>query len=139
MEPAKEVGGDFYDFYFIDKDNFMFLIADVSGKGVPAALFMMTTKTLINYIAQSGLPPKEMIETINQKICENNKHGFFITLLAGIVNVNTGKITFINCGHNPPLVKHNNGEFKYLELESNIVLGAFDSAEFTISEGMLST
>ncbi len=137
MEAAKEVGGDFYDFYFINEENFMFLIADVSGKGVPAALFMMTTKTLINYIAQSGLPPKEMIETINKRICENNKQGFFITLLAGIVNIKTGKITLINCGHNPPLVKHNDGKYKYLELESNIVLGAFDSAQFNIFEGNL--
>lgn len=139
MEAAKEVGGDFYDFYFIDDKNFMFLIADVSGKGVPAALFMMTTKTLINYIAQSGLPPKDMIETINRKICENNKQGFFITLLAGIVNIETGKVTFINCGHNPPLIKHENNDFKYLELEPNIVLGAFDSAEFNISEGILNS
>lgn len=134
MEPAKEVGGDFYDFYFIDNENFMFLIADVSGKGVPAALFMMTTKTLINYVAQSGLPPKEMIETINRKICENNKQGFFITLFAGIVNVKTGKTTFINCGHNPPLLKRNNEEFNYLNSDSNIVLGAFDSAEFNVLE-----
>ena len=137
MEPAKEVGGDFYDFYFIDDNNFMFLIADVSGKGVPAALFMMTTKTLINYIAQSVMSPEEMIETINHKICENNKQGFFITMLAGIVNIKTGKITFINCGHNPPLVKHKNGKFQYLKLESNIVLGAFDGAKFAIAEGML--
>ena len=137
MEPAKEVGGDFYDFYFIDAENFMFLIADVSGKGVPAALFMMTTKTLINYIAQSGLEPKEMIETINRKICENNKQGFFITLFLGIVNIRTGKITYINCGHNPPLIKQNNEEFKYLELDSNIVLGAFGSSEFNIVESQL--
>ena len=134
MEPAKEVGGDFYDFYFIDNKHFMFLIADVSGKGVPAALFMMTTKTLINYIAQSGLSPKEMIETINKRICENNKQGFFITMLAGIVDVTTGKITFINCGHNPPIIKHSNGECRYLNLDSNIVLGAFDTAEFTVAE-----
>ncbi len=137
MEPAKEVGGDFYDFYFIDDENFMFLIADVSGKGVPAALFMMTSKTLINYIAQSGLSPKEIIEVINKRICENNKQGFFITLFAGIVNIKTGKVSFINCGHNPPLVKRSDGKFKYLELDSNIVLGAFDNAQFNITEGHL--
>ena len=137
MESAKEVGGDFYDFYFIDKNHFMFLIADVSGKGVPAALFMMTTKTLINYIAKSKLSPEAMIEEINKKIVENNKHGFFITMLVGIVNVNTGKIVFINCGHNPPLIKQKNGEYKYLNLESNIVLGAFDSAKFEVSEMQL--
>ncbi len=138
MDAAKEVGGDFYDFYFIDDKNFMFLIADVSGKGIPAALFMMTTKTLINYIAQSGLSPKEMIETINRNICENNKQGFFITMLVGIVNIETGKVTFINCGHNPPLIMHKDSDYKYLELDSNIVLGAFDSAEYNISEGFLS-
>ena len=137
MEPAKEVGGDFYDFYFIDDKNLMFLIADVSGKGVPAALFMMTTKTLINYIAQSGLSPKEMIETVNRKICENNKRGFFITMFAGIVDVETGKVSFINCGHNPPLIKHENDDYKYLEIDSNIVLGVFDSAEYNIFEGYL--
>lgn len=137
MEPAKEVGGDFYDFYLIDDDNFMFLIADVSGKGVPAALFMMTTKTLINYIAKSGLPPQKMIETINQKICENNKQGFFITMLAGIVNIKTGKINFVNCGHNPPLIKQNGGAYKYLELESNLVLGVFDKAEYSVQEMQL--
>ena len=137
MEPAKEVGGDFYDFYLIDDDNFMFLIADVSGKGVPAALFMMTTKTLINYIAKSGLPPKQMIETINKKICENNQQGFFITMLAGIVNIKTGKIIFVNCGHNPPLIKQNGGAYKYFEYESNFVLGAFDKAEYSVQEMQL--
>ncbi len=137
MEPAKEVGGDFYDFYFIDDEHFMFLIADVSGKGVPAALFMMTTKTLINYIAKSGMNPKDMIETINKKICENNKHGFFITLLACIVNVKTGQAYFINCGHNPPLIKQNGEKFKYVEFDSNIVLGAFENAEINISETYL--
>lgn len=137
MEAAKEVGGDFYDFYFIDKTHFMFLIADVSGKGVPAALFMMTTKTLVNYIAKSKLSPKKMIEEINRKICENNKHGFFITMLIGIVDVTTGKIVFINCGHNPPLIKQNDGDYRYFELNSNIVLGAFDNAEFEVSEMQL--
>ena len=134
MEPAKEVGGDFYDFYFIDDNHFMFLIADVSGKGVPAALFMMTTKTLINYIAQSDLSPKEMIETINKKICENNKRGFFITMLSGVVNVKTGELSLINCGHNPPLIRDKNGEYRYLNLDSNIVLGIFEDAEFKVSE-----
>ena len=133
MEPAKEVGGDFYDFYFIDENKFMFLIADVSGKGVPAALFMMTVKTLINYVSQSVHKPDDMIKMVNQKICANNKQGFFVTLLAGIVDITNGEITFINCGHNPPLIKNNDGKFRYLELDSNIVLGAFNNAEFKTS------
>ena len=133
MEPAKEVGGDFYDFYFIDDNKLMFLIADVSGKGVPAALFMMTAKTLINYVAQVENNPAEMIKNINQKICSNNKQGFFITMLAGIFDTSNGKLTFINCGHNYPLIKKSDN-FEYKKLNSNIVLGAFEDAEFTVNE-----
>ena len=137
MEPAKEVGGDFYDFYFTDENHFMFLIADVSGKGVPAALFMMTAKTLINYVAQADYEPEQMIEIINKKICSNNKQGFFITLFAGIVDVNTGELTCINCGHNPPMIKKSNEPFRYEHLDSNIVLGAFDDARYNVSKTVL--
>jgi sigma-B regulation protein RsbU (phosphoserine phosphatase) len=105
MEAAKEVGGDFYDFFFIDDTKFMFLIADVSGKGVPAALFMMTVKTLINNMAQMDYSPKQLIEIINNKICQTNKQGFFVTVLIGITSITTGKTTLINCGHNLPLIK----------------------------------
>ena len=137
MVAAKEVGGDFYDFYFIDEDKFMFLIADVSGKGVPAALFMMTAKTLINNTSQLTQEPKELIKLINNKICANNKHGFFITMFAAIVDIKTGKMSCINCGHNPPLIKQNNGEYRYLEIDSNCVLGIFEGAEFNIYETQL--
>lgn len=137
MEPAKEVGGDFYDFYFIDDKNIMFLIADVSGKGVPAALFMMTVKTLIKNLTPLGYSSKELIKIINNKICENNKHEFFVTMLIGIVNTETGKLSLINCGHNQPLLKKKNGEYKYLSLNSNIVLGIFEDMEFDICEMQL--
>ena len=132
MEPAKEVGGDFYDFYFINDTKFMFLIADVSGKGVPAALFMMTVKTLINNISQVNDDPKYLIKKINKKICETNKEGFFITMLAGIIDIKTGELNIINCGHNLPLIKRQNGAYEYLRLNSNIVLGVFEDAEFEI-------
>lgn len=137
MEPAKEVGGDFYDFYFIDEDNFMFLIADVSGKGVPAALFMMTVKTLINNISLIGYPPEKLIETVNKKITETNKHGFFVTMLAGIMNTKTGALSLINCGHNPPLIKRADSSYEYLKLNSNIALGVIDDAEWGIYETQL--
>lgn len=137
MQPAKQVGGDFYDFFFIDDENFMFLIADVSGKGVPAALFMMTVKTLISNIAQVGHSPKELIETVNRKICLTNKQGLFVTMFVGIVNINTGKVTYINCGHNQPLIKTEDNEYKYMETNSNIVLGAFDNTEFDVCESQL--
>ena len=138
MESAKEVGGDFYDFCFIDdKDNFMFLIADVAGKGIPAALFMMTTKTLISNLAQLNYAPKELIKLINQKICSNNKEGFFVTMFSGIVNIKTGKSYFVNCGHNIPLIKHSSGEYEYIKIDNNIPLGVFEDANFSISEMQL--
>ena len=139
MEAAKEVGGDFYDFFFIEETKFMFLIADVSGKGVPAALFMMTVKTLINNLAQMNCNPKELIEIVNKKVCENNKQGFFVTMLAGIVDITTGKISIINCGHNLPLIKRYNENYEYLKLNSNIPLGIFEDAEYEIYETTLNS
>lgn len=132
MKTAKEVGGDFYDFYFVDKDNFMFLIADVSGKGIPAALFMMKSKTLINNLAKRGYDSKTLIKKVNKKICENNTSNNFITLFGATVNLKTGEMNCINCGHNPPLIKRGNENFEYLTIDSNIVLGAFPDAEFEI-------
>ena len=135
MEPAKEVGGDFYDFYFIDNnDDLMFLIADVSGKGFPAALFMMTVKTLINNLAQVGYSQKELVKIINNKVCENNRQGFFVTMLSGIINLKTGKLSLVNCGHNVPLIKHKSGEYEYLTLDSNVPLGIFEDFDYEVNE-----
>ena len=134
MNTATEVGGDFYDFYFIDANNFMFLVADVSGKGIPASLFMMTSKTLISTMSSQVNNPEELVEKINQKVCSINKQGMFVTLFAGILNIRNGKLTLINCGHNPPLIKRNHCEYEYLELESNMVLGVFPNFKFNIYE-----
>ncbi|MBR1754870.1 SpoIIE family protein phosphatase [bacterium] len=133
MEAAKEVGGDFYDFYFTDDDKLMFLIADVSGKGVPAALFMMTVKNIVNNISQFENSPKEMIKKVNQTICDNNKQGFFVTMLIGIIDLKTGKLTFINCGHNPPLIRHN-GVYEYHNMDTNLVLGMVDDFDYEVHE-----
>jgi len=138
MDTAKEVGGDFYDFYFINPTQFMFLIADVSGKGVPAALFMMTTKTLIKNIANEGLSTKAMIEKINNQICENNEQGFFVTMFAVIVDIKTGDTHLVNCGHNPPLIKRANGKYEYLSVGSNLVLGAKKDMPYKIVDTKLS-
>ncbi len=137
MVAAKEVGGDFYDFYFIDDNHFMFLIADVSGKGIPAALFMMTAKTIINNVSQTVQNPKILIQEINKKICSNNKHGLFITMFVGIIDVTSGKMYCINCGHNPPLIRRNGGNFEYLDIDSNYILGVIEDAEFSIYETQL--
>ena len=132
MDAAKEVGGDFYDFFFLNEKEFMFLIADVSGKGVPAALFMMNVKTLINNISQIGYSPKQLIQKINEKICETNQQGFFVTMLACIMDITTGEMSIINCGHNPPLIKRKDGKYEFLKLVSNLPLGIFEDADFEL-------
>lgn len=138
MVPAKEVGGDFYDFFFVDKNNFVFLIADVSGKGVPAALFMMETKTLLRNIIKTGLPLDEAITKVNHKICKKNKQGFFVTAFIAKIDLSNGQINFVNAGHNPPLLKRNEKHFTYLETESNLVLGAIDEFLYKQVEDKLS-
>ena len=132
MDAAKEVGGDFYDFFFINENEFMFLIADVSGKGIPASLFMMNVKTLINNVSQNGYNPKQLIEKVNKKICETNQQGFFVTMLACIIDVDTGEMNVINCGHNPPLLKRKNEKYEFLKLTPNYPLGIFEDAEFEL-------
>ena len=104
MHTAKEVGGDFYDFYFVDDENLAFLMADVSGKGIPAAMFMMTSKTFIKSYAESGVSVEEVFTYANAKLCEGNDAGMFVTAWMGILNTKTGKVLFANAGHNPPLL-----------------------------------
>ena len=104
MKPAKEVGGDFYDVFMIDQDHLCFLIADVSGKGVPAALFMVIAKTIIKNHASMGTPVNEVFERTNNQLCEGNKEGFFVTAWLGILNMQTGTLEYANAGHNPPII-----------------------------------
>lgn len=130
ISTAKEVGGDFYDFFYVGVNQFVFLIADVCGKGVPAALLMMQTKSLLANILQTGMPLKEAINKVNRKICENNKENYFITAFIASVNLSTGDISFVNAGHNAPLIKRANGEFEYIETERNLVLGIMNDYEY---------
>jgi sigma-B regulation protein RsbU (phosphoserine phosphatase) len=123
MDPAKEVGGDFYDFFFVDEDHFVFLVADVSGKGVPAALFMVTAKTLIKDNVQSGLPLAEAMTKSNQQLVEGNAQHMFVTCWVGEIELSTGKLTYVNCGHNPPLLSNDGASFNYLKDFSGFVLG----------------
>ncbi len=101
MPPAKKVGGDFYDFYMLDEDHLAVVIADVSGKGVPAALFMVITKTLIKNQAQMGLEVNDVFTVVNQLLCEGNDAGIFVTAWMGILDVTSGKLTYANAGHPP--------------------------------------
>lgn len=137
MKSAKEVGGDFYDYFFINPTQFMFLVADVAGTGIPAALFMMNTKELIKNMAKENSSPKRIIEKINRKLCSINKKNFFVTMFAAIMDISTGEIFFINCGHNPPLIKRKDGKYKYLEIASNLVLGVYPNFNYKIQKTKL--
>ena len=134
MHTAKEVGGDFYDFYFIDDDNLAFLMADVSGKGIPAAMFMMQSKTIIKSCAESGMSVEQVFTVANEKLCEGNDAGMFVTAWMGILNVKTGKVLFANAGHNPPLVKHADGTYEYLKTRAGFVLAGMDGVRYRKNE-----
>lgn len=140
MDTAKEVGGDFYDFYFVGENRLGFLIADVSGKGIPAAMFMMTAKTIIKGYAESGKPVDEVFTTANEKLCESNDAGMFVTAWMGVLDTVTGKVEFANAGHNPPLVRHAGGGFEYLRSKPGFILAGMDGIkyrknEFTLAPG----
>ena len=134
MIAAKEVGGDFYDFYKLNDNTVAFLVADVSGKGIPAAMFMMTAKTIIKDLAESGMPVNEIFTKANQKLCENNESGMFVTAWMGILDRPTGKLTFANAGHNPPLLKRSDGSFEYLKTRAGFVLAGMDGVRYRVNE-----
>ncbi|HJM10241.1 MAG TPA: GAF domain-containing SpoIIE family protein phosphatase [Candidatus Marinimicrobia bacterium] len=138
--PAKEVGGDFYDFFLIDKKHLCFVIGDVSGKGIPAALFMALTKTQIKASSSRRRTPGDVLFRANNDLCHENESGMFCTLFYGIMNTETGEVTYANAGHNPPYLITNSGEPVQIESTGGIALGVmeemeFESATFTISKG----
>ena len=137
MTPAKEVGGDFYDFFCIDKDHFGLVMADVSGKGIPAALFMVISKTLIKNSAQPGRCPREIMEAVNRQLCENNDAAMFVTVWFGILEISTGKITAVNAGHEKPLVMKKGEEFVYLRDKHGMMLAALDMVRYKEYESQL--
>ena len=131
MTPAKEVGGDFYDFFMIDDSHVGIVIADVSGKGVPAALFMAISKTLIKNRTQMGtFSPAEVLAKINNQLCENNRAQMFVTVWLGILDVNTGKIIASNAGHEFPAIKHD-GKFELLKDKHGLVLAGIENVKYT--------
>ena len=140
MIAAKEVGGDFYDFYKLNDTTVAFLAADVSGKGIPAAMFMMTAKTIIKDLAESGMAVNEIFTKANEKLCENNESGMFVTAWMGILDLTTGNVQFANAGHNPPLLKRANGSFEYLKTRAGFVLAGMEgvcyrAGELTLNPG----
>lgn len=138
MHTAKEVGGDFYDFYLLGEDKLAFLIADVSGKGIPAAMFMMTAKTLIKSLVESGIDASEAFTSANNKLCENNEAGMFVTAWLGILDLNTGLLKYVNAGHNPPLIKRNGTYFEYICSKPNFILAGMENIKYKANEIQLS-
>jgi len=131
MDPAREVGGDFYNFFFVDDDHLCILIADVSGKGIPAALFMMASMIELHNAALTGRSPAEIFEYVNTLICSNNKLDMFVTVWLGILDVNTGVMQASNAGHEYPFICKPNGEFEMIKDKHGLVIGAMDTVKYT--------
>lgn len=130
MQPAKEVGGDFYDFFLIDDDHLAVVIADVSGKGVPAALFMVIAKTLLKNRAQMGDSPAKVLEVVNNQLCENNKAEMFVTVWFGVMQISTGKIVAANAGHEKPIIRKADGEFEIFKDKHGFVMGGMEGMKY---------
>ena len=130
MDPAKEVGGDFYDFFLIDDDHLCMVMADVSGKGVPAALFMMAAKIILANNAMSGKSPAQILTDTNAAICSNNREEMFVTVWLGILEISTGKLTAANAGHEYPVIKRPDGTFELLKDKHGFVIGGMDGMKY---------
>ena len=130
MTPAKEVGGDFYDFFLVDDDHLALVIADVSGKGVPAALFMVVAKTLLKNAAQAGLSPAQALETVNNQLCENNEAEMFVTAWLGIYEISTGRLTAASAGHEYPAIRHGGGGFALYKDRHGFVLAGMENVRY---------
>ena len=130
MDPAKEVGGDFYDFFFVDSNKMCLVIADVSGKGIPAALFMMKSKAIIRGYAESGKNPAEILKLTNNGVCDGNDADMFVTVWIGIADLETGHMVCANAGHEYPVLKRKNGEYELYKQKHNLALAVMRDAEF---------
>ena len=130
MAPAKEVGGDFYDYFLIDQDHLCMVMADVSGKGVPAALFMMASKIILQSAAMLGQSPAEILTKTNEAICSNNDVEMFVTVWLGILELSTGKLTAANAGHEYPALKQANGRFELFKDKHGFVIGGLEGIQY---------
>ena len=130
MRAAKEVGGDFYDFYLLDENHLGFVMADVSGKGIPAAMFMMTAKSIIKGYAERGFGVNEILEYANNELCEGNDAEMFVTAWMGVLDLQSGILTYGNAGHNPPLLRRKDGSFEYLRNKANLALAFMDGVTY---------
>ena len=138
MDPAKEVGGDFYDFFLVDDDHLCLVMADVSGKGVPAALFMMASKIILANNAMLGKSPAQILTDANKAICANNREDMFVTVWLGILELSTGKVTAANAGHEYPVLRHAGGSFELVKDKHGFVIGGMDGVRYKQYELQLS-
>ena len=130
MDPAKEVGGDFYDYFLIDEDHLCLVIADVSGKGVPAALFMMASKIILQSCARLGRSASEILYRTNEAICDSNQVQMFVTVWVGILEISTGKITAANVGHEYPVIRQPDGAYELLKDRHGFVVGGMEGVRY---------
>ena len=130
LESAKEVGGDLYDFFILDQNRLCFAIGDVSGKGVPASLFMAVTRTLLRSVADKSKNTAEIVQSINKTLSFNNESNMFVTFFLGILDVGTGQLNYCNAGHNPPVLIKNNKEVNYFEITKAIPVGLFEDFSY---------
>ncbi|MCR5150826.1 MAG: serine/threonine-protein phosphatase [Clostridiales bacterium] len=130
MDPAKEVGGDFYDFFLVDDDHLCIVMADVSGKGVPAALFMMASKIILANNAMIGKSPVQILTDTNAAICSNNREEMFVTVWLGIFEISTGKLTAANAGHEFPALMQPDGSFELFKDKHGFVIGGMDGMRY---------
>lgn len=133
LQPAKEVGGDLYDF-FINDEHLYFVIGDVSGKGVPASLFMAITRSLFRTLSQQTLSPAEIITQMNNSISNNNESNMFVTLTIGILDLKTNKLKLCNAGHNPPILIRPDGSISFLEFKTHFFVGILEDFKYTDEE-----
>ena len=130
MDPAKEVGGDFYDYFLVDDDHLCMVMADVSGKGVPAALFMMASKIILQSCAMLGRSPAEILIKTNQAICSNNQEEMFVTVWVGILELSTGRLSAANAGHEYPVLKQPDGCFELYKDKHGLVIGGMEGVKY---------
>ena len=130
MDPAKEVGGDFYDYFLVDDDHLCMVMADVSGKGIPAALFMMASKIILQSCAMLGKTPAEILTMTNQAICSNNQEEMFVTVWVGVLELSTGRLTAANAGHEYPVLKLPDGSFALYKDKHGFVIGGMEGMKY---------
>ena len=130
LEPAREIGGDFYDFWLNGRDNLVLVIGDVSGKGIPAALFMAVCRTYLRAFSRSVAEPARLLEYLNNEVSRHNESCMFVTLICAVVNIPTGKVSYANAGHNPPLLRKRGGEVKMLDMAEDMPIGFMNGMKF---------